>query len=250
MLAELNKHPRDICISFIEEGHIYNLKTSDIQPLKNPISVTTLIHSYFKPFIPDNVIKSMMNSPNWEKSEYYGMAPEEIKNQWTESARLGTLMHESIEHFLDGKDIHNDTKEFKLFKDFWSAFSQKYPQYKPYRLEWCVYDEDFRNGLGLCGSIDAVLQDNNNNLVLLDWKRTKKISEVNEYDTGYPPFDDMDDCNLSHYTLQLNIYRHILEIKYNKNVIFMMLVILHPKQNIPRCIPVKKIDLTPLWDNL
>ena len=57
----------------------------------------------------------------------------------------------------------------------------------------------------------------------------------------------MDHCNYNHYTLQLNIYRHILQTKYQMNVIFLMLVILHPNQQGFFAVPVRLMDMTQMW---
>ena len=43
-----------------------------------------------------------------------------------------------------------------------------------------------------------------------------------------PCISEMHDTNFWHYTLQLNIYRYILETKYNKSVSGLYLVQLHP----------------------
>jgi len=126
----------------------------------------------------------------------------------------------------------------------WSQ--QKYTNLKIYRTEWLVYDET----IGLAGSIDCVLEDDNNNLYILDWKRSKEIKMENTYEKGKAPFDNFDHCNYWHYTLQLNFYKHILETKYNKKVVFMMLVILHPNQENYLCHPILDIDLSSIWNTL
>jgi hypothetical protein len=38
----------------------------------------------------------------------------------------------------------------------------------------------------------------------------------------------MEDCNYSHYSLQLNVYRRILQEKYNMKITKLALVVLHP----------------------
>jgi len=280
-LSQMNKHYRDDFITFQEEGHIYTLQSLTIYykfwlfkqlnqllcddmitiiiknlvtlTSKRPTSVTTLIHSLFPHFDADAIIKKMMRSPNWINSQYFGMTPDEIKQQWEinrdESAKNGTKLHLSIENYLNGQGDSEMTIEYKMFKQFWYDFQEQYPQFKPFRLEWCVYDQNFRKGKGLCGSIDCILSDENDNLIILDWKRSKEIKKTS-YEYGYYPFNSMPNCNLSHYQLQLNIYRHILETKYDKHIIFMMLCIFHPNQKTYQCIPVDHIELTHLWDEL
>ena len=253
MLSEINKHERDHYISFVEEGHIYTLLSPETDEVKHPISVTTLISKYYPHFDADKCIEKMMNSRNWPNNKYYGMTPDEIKSQWDEtrdtSAKSGTAMHANIESYLNSLPVCDESDEFKMFLKFWGDFQAKY-SFKPYRLEWCVYDELFRNGKGLCGSIDCVLSDGKGNIMIFDWKRSKEIKVENSYEKMNPPFDDMDNTNLSHYKLQLNVYRHILIHKYKLNVVFMMLVILHPNQTGYHTIKINPIDLTSVWHTL
>lgn len=247
LLSTLNSHPRDANITFKEENHEYTIQGMN----RKPTSVTTLIHRYFPEFDADTVIKKMMASSRWPQSKYYGQTAEAIKQSWDlsgkKAADQGTLMHKSIEDFLNLEPVENsETKEFSMFMSFWNDFLTKYPTLKPYRTEWLIYDED----IGVAGSIDCVLSDNNGNLVILDWKRSKEIKTENRYEKGKGVFCNYDNCNYSHYSLQLNFYRHILETKYNKKVIYMMLVVLHPDQASYVCHPIQHIDLSSVWSTL
>lgn len=44
------------------------------------------------------------------------------------------------------------------------------------------------------------------------------------------PLDDLDDCDGSKYSLQLNVYKYILENFYGQSVSHMGLVSFHPNQ--------------------
>lgn len=254
LLARINAHPRDANIIFEEmvDGvnvHRYTLTIGD--KVVNPKSVTTLIHDYFPKFDADKIIDNMMRGRNWTSSKYYGMTKDEIKDKWTKDGReasgLGTIMHNDIEYFFNQEPVlYPDTIEHSYFQSFWSEFQKMYPQFQIYRTEWLVYDED----VNVSGSIDCVLSDQNGNLILLDWKRSKDIKKVNKYQKAFPPFDNLDDCNYSQYSLQLNFYRHMLERKYNKNVIYMMLVIFHPNNPTYICEPVSHIDLNDIWPSI
>ncbi|CAH6419762.1 Hypothetical protein HVR_LOCUS840 [uncultured virus] len=245
-LSKINHHPRDDNITFQEENHEYTI----LGMPNKPISVTTLIHEYFPKFNANFVITKMMSAPRWRQSKYFGRDKESIKDEWEKSgedaARQGTIMHKGIEDFLnDISTIEPDTREFALFKTFWTDFLLQYPTLKPYRTEWLVYDED----VGVAGSIDCVMC-SGDKLVILDWKRSKEIKTENKYERGIGPFGNLQNCNYHHYTLQLNFYRHILENKYGKEVIFMMLVILHPNQQSYQCYPVSRIELKEIWPTI
>ena len=252
-LSEKCTHPRDALIIFEENGHVYTYNNT-----MHPISVTTVIHNFFPKFDADSIILKMQKSKNWINSKYYGMTKEQIKNKWSsdgkEASHLGTLMHASIENYFNfvypNEYIpkESDSKEFLHFLGFWKAFSAKNPEWKPHKCEWIVYDED----KCIAGRIDFILKNDKDQYVILDWKRSKEIKKNNIWQKGFDIFNHLDDCNYNHYTLQLNIYRHILETKYNKQVVAMYLVICHPDNSCAEVIPVnKKVDdILNLWNCL
>ena len=246
-LAKINSHERDRKITFEEEGHKYTIEGLN----KDPISVTTLIHHNFPTFDADLVISKMVKSRNWINSKYYGKTPEEIKDEWKKSgevaSHLGTLMHADIERFLNKEDVLSpNTIEFSYFKSFWEEFQKTHPGFYPYRTEWLVYDEIN----GIAGSIDCVLTNTSGQLIILDWKRSKEIKLSNTYEKGLGPFCHLDHCNFWHYSLQLNIYRHILETKYNKEILEMHIVVLHPDNDTYKMYTISPYDIASIWDIL
>lgn len=246
-LSIINSHPRDKNISFQNDGHLYKILGLE----KRPISVTTLIHNNFPQFDSDKVINNMMSSRNWKSSKYYGKTVEQIKNEWKNSgetaANLGTLLHADIERFYNGEQIMNpNTQEFNYFVSFWDQFQQVNKGFEPYRTEWLIYDED----KGIAGSIDCVLRNAENKLILIDWKRSKEIKMENKYEKGLGVFSNLDNCNYWHYLLQLNIYRHILETKYSKMVAGMYIVVLHPNNSSYLVYMVQRYDIASIWDQM
>ena len=226
MLSKINKHELDKNIEFFDvtpsgENHVYEVKKK-----RGYTSVTTFIHSLFYPFNPNYVIDKMMKSPNWTESEYYNMTKDEIKSQWkkngNEAAIAGTKMHADIEKYYNKEPFENDSVEFSYFMDF-----EKINPYKPYRTEWCIYDEELK----FSGSIDIVYTDTEDNLVLGDWKRCKKIEKQNKWNkfSKNKLIKTVPDLNFWHYSLQLNLYKYIIEKNYNKTVSKMFLICLHPE---------------------
>jgi len=230
-INQLNKHERDQLIEFDAGPHKYTCAGE-----ADYMSVTTWLHSHFKQFDADVIIKKMMSNPErFKKSPYYGMKAEEIKAQWDkgrdEAAAEGTAMHAAIEqYYLTGNNNNLPTHFLDFVKD--------HPDLKPYRAEWMIFNEDVR----LAGSIDIVYlgseldkggRRGDTPLTLYDWKRCKKIEKTN----GFGEFalkeciDHLPDTNFWHYALQLNTYKAILELKYDVNVEKMCLVCLHP--NLP-----------------
>lgn len=226
MLKEINKHDRDERIIFEESNHQYFV---DGDP--NYISVTTLIKEFFPKFDSDLIIKKMQASNNWKNSVYYGMTVDEIKQQWKEkaekAARLGTLLHNTIEDYYNGKDPVPD----ELIQDGFQQFLEFHEKIKnttsliPFRTEWCVFHEEFR----IAGSIDMIFIDpETNELHIYDWKRTPNLKKTNRFQNAFDPISYLEDCKYIHYSLQLNIYKFILESKYHQKVKNLTLVIFHP----------------------
>jgi ATP-dependent exoDNAse (exonuclease V) beta subunit len=153
------------------------------------------------------------------------MMPQEILDCWEdkgkEASRLGTILHQNIERFYLGEDVKDKSKEFSHFLEF----QKKNESLKPYRTEWMVYDED----LELAGSIDMTFIDNGK-LMLFDWKRSKEIKDASR-ENGYYPISHLCNANYWHYSLQLNIYKAILEKNYGFEVKDMALVVLHPNND-------------------
>ena len=89
-----------------------------------------------------------------------------------------------------------------------------------------VWDKEYR----IAGSIDMTFVNEDGSIDIYDWKRSKEIVKV----SGYNKWMNLDclshlpDTNFWHYSLQLNIYKAIIEQKYNKTVIGLYLVCLHP----------------------
>jgi CRISPR/Cas system-associated exonuclease Cas4 (RecB family) len=245
MLSLLNKHERDKFITFEEGPHIYTVNGER----GTYTSVTTWIHKHFSKFNADLIIDKMMKSKNIldPKNKYFGMSKNEIKEMWDKkrdfSANAGTSMHYDIECYYNGKEVNNDSVEFKYFKNF----IIDYPELKPYRTEWMIFHEDIK----LSGSIDMIFENEDGSIQIYDWKRCENIVHDNSFDQFAitPGILHLPDTNYWHYALQLNTYRKILEDKYGKKVTNLCLVCLHPnKENYQRIeVPFLDEEMTTLF---
>jgi hypothetical protein len=252
-INEINAHPRDLLIEFDPIPHKYTCKGD-----ANYMSVTTWLHSHFKPFDADAVIAKMkLTNP---KCKYYGQTPAEIKAGWDknrdEAAAAGTAMHAAIEeysirpgppHLAETSSQGNaevlpetssqDNAEalaemggvVGVPPSHFHSFILAHPHLKPYRAEWMIFDEDVK----LAGSIDMVYENPDGTLMIYDWKRCKEIKKNNSFGEFALTecINHLPDTNYWHYALQLNTYKAILEAKYEKKVTQMCLVCLHP--NLP-----------------
>ena len=221
MLKIKNKHERDDNIIFIEEGHKYFVNGDD-----SFISVTTYIHTHFKQFDSEIIINKMKKSKNWKQSKYFGMTNYEIKKLWDDNGKnassLGTKLHNDIEFFYNEIEIINDSIEWTYFKNFYNNNINK----TPYRTEWTIYDENLK----ICGSIDMIFINDDGTLSIYDWKRCKEIKLKNDYNeySVTPSIKHLHDCNYIHYTLQLNIYKKLIERNYGFTVKDLHIVCMHP----------------------
>jgi len=235
-LTELHRHPRDAHIAFDEPTHKYYVNGS----CQGNISCTGFIHEFFGHFDAKKIITKMRKGPNWATSKYYGKTDEEIMAEWSangkEASAAGTAMHLAIEQYMHGAYSEIDpavmnTPEWRYFKKFWDECGN---DLEPYRSEWEVFTDALEPFQGerkikLCGSIDMVYRrKSDGKFVIYDWKRSKEIKSENPFGTGLAPLEHLPDTNYWHYTMQLNVYKWILEQYYGLEVADLYLVILHP----------------------
>ena len=219
LLSSKNHHKRDERIQFSDSDHTYLIDKKN-----KAVSVTELIGRYFPKFDKDF----------WASKESIktGKPKNEILKKWDElgnKARyLGTELHEQIENFYNSKEYIRSKELDKFFKFHKNHIQDKY---QPHRTEWRIFDED----KNLAGTVDMVYEKENGELFIFDWKRSKKIinsdgsiEKNNPFENGLNGLSHLPSSDYVKYCLQQNIYKNILESKYDKKVSSMNLLILHP----------------------
>lgn len=240
-LCHTNKHPRDDRITFYEPTHTYTIDGSS----KGIISGTGFLHQFFPHFDAKATIAKMMASPKWPASPYFGKTADEIEKMWSDKGKdastAGTAMHLAIEQFMNGREDVilpeiKDTAEYRYFMNFWNDHGS---DLEPWRAEWSVFSEEHM----LCGQIDMLFRRKSDGKFLIyDWKRSREIKTSNNFGTGFAPLNHLDDCNYWHYTLQLNLYRWILEHLYNMEIAEMYLIICHPENKNYKRMRLNRLD--------
>lgn len=226
LLEQKNKHERDKFISIDDnfaENHIYWVKDSN-----DYMSVSRLYERYFPKFDGDFTIKSLYSQ--WQKNprhKYYGMSIEEIKLQWKTKNKIalnkGTFIHELIENHMNGEKVSNSSPEYLQYLNFIA----KNEQLIPYRSEWRVYDEKYK----VVGSIDAVYK-KGDKYVIIDFKTNEQIRRQGfNGERALEPFTHLENCEFDKYSLQLSVYRYILEEKYGIEIEDNYLLWLSDKNN-------------------
>lgn len=234
-LEKLNFHERDSRITFDEDPHVYYI---DNKPYS--LSVTSFIKTFFQEFDPNYVIEKNYNK--WQAntlSKYYGLSINQIKAVWKKTSddalAFGSRLHKDIELFYNDIDVVNNSPEYYYFLNLHNRIEEKCT---PYRTEWMIFDEDIE----IAGSVDMCYTDKKDNLLIFDWKRSKEIKKNNDFRKGKYPLNHLDDSNYWHYSLQLNIYKYILENKYKKIVSGLYLVCLHPNQENYKLITIPNLQ--------
>jgi hypothetical protein len=207
-------------IDLDEPTHTYSLLSDPDQKF---ISCTTLLKGYFEDFdghaIATNLIE---NHPR-----YKGRTVEDLLDEWSQVGKDGTAIHKELEDYI----LTNGAKDVRTVKaghgKNWIKHILKDPKF-------VIYPEVilFIKELGIAGTIDLLIINTETNVVYIaDWKTNKKISM-----RGYggkkgihPISEHLDDSKFSHYSLQLSLYRWILERNYKMKVDRLAIVHLTPK---------------------
>ena len=144
-----------------------------------------------------------------------------------ETKRLSDGMHKAIAEFYNNDPRFEENSAVEITKHFLSfhdeiIFKQRL---RPYRSYWHVFDADSR----LASTVDMTFYSKDKNkLYLFDFRRVKELKSTAS-NTMFTPIEHLPDNNYTHYSLQLNLHRYILEKAYNKSVEKMFIVLLHPE---------------------
>lgn len=179
---------------------------------KNLVSVTTLLKSITPEFDKDGVSLKM--------AERSGVTQAEILRQWEEkgarSRDKGTRVHQYVEDVMDGKvdpilqRVNDRVPEMEAFDKAWTKLRAELDA-KMVKQEFVVGDEEF----GVAGRVDNLMsilppKYKSRLACVFDWK-TGKLDTENRFERLLPPFDAYDSCKLNLYSIQLSLYRLILE---------------------------------------
>ena len=178
--------------------------------------------------------KQEFDSEFWstKKAKERKITQEEILKEWKDKAdyacEKGTLFHEYAENYLNNKIFpypkdrvmrilkdngfkQDDTleKDFnKLVSLFNKFYEESYGKLIPIKSEIIVGDEE----LGICGMVDQLFWNNKSEaLQIWDWKTNKEIKRSNRWQQFKEPISHLDVCEFNTYSLQLSLYRYLIE---------------------------------------
>ncbi|MBC8408318.1 MAG: hypothetical protein H8E12_06275 [Rhodobacteraceae bacterium] len=193
-------------ITLEEEMHVYKLVDD---PQFQFTSSTTFLGQFFAPFEQDKIAQHLVtNVPR-----YQGRTPEELKEEWKLASDIGTAVHKELEDYLRiGKaPVHLKAVQGQKWID------QNIPPWLKVFPEVIIYSKELK----LAGMIDALVFDSVlDEYVLIDWKTNKKISQdAYQGKVGtHEATKDIADCSFMRYSIQLSLYRYILETYYGITV--------------------------------
>jgi len=208
------------CIEFDSKNHTYKINGA----ASNLYSVTRLINS----------LKPKFDTDKWAniKAKKDNLTPEEIKFQWSEKAllstTLGTHVHNVIESIYTNSSTLKLEKEkivnllgeanYNVFKSGLlknlNSFKQLFTRTKniliPIRNELVIGDLDVTR---ICGTLDFLGYNKEKQcLEIYDFKTNNNIAFQHTYkEKFFSRLEHLDTCEYNVYSLQMSLYRYILE---------------------------------------
>lgn len=201
-----------------EQSHTYFLTDN---PSVTFTSCTNFIGEFFEKFDELAVATALSKKP-----QHMGKSIEHFLEEWKHARDFGTRVHLEIE-----QSIKHQSKSHNLSNQAQNAllWVQNFLPQTRYEIlpEVLIYSEDLK----LAGTIDLLIFDKKTQeYSLLDWKTNKRISKTafNNKTGIHPQSQSIPDCNYIKYSLQLSLYRYILEKNYNLTVAKQGIVHLKP----------------------
>lgn len=185
-------------------------------------SVTTTLASIEPHFDEEGISLAISKQMNHQKKEvYWGMTQEEILAYWKflndEANIYGTKVHDIVERYLLAnkwyfpKDDEEGEFERKVIAGFNDLKIDEGVCMWPERI---MFSEKYE----LAGMSDLIIDIDDIFFDVLDHKTNKVFNFFNPfgYETLLMPFDHMQACQWSIYTLQLSVYAYMYELEFPK----------------------------------
>ncbi len=191
---------------FLDEAtHTYTLAD---KPDAAFLSATTFVNGYFAPFDELRIATDLCTN----NSRYADKTVQDLLNQWKNETQAGTDAHKELDNYFINGSIPAMPKAKHgmewMKRQNWDG------------MELCSEVGIFSESLGIAGTVDLIVRDTATNIFsLYDWKTNKKLDYSGYGRKGIqPPTAHMEDCKFIKYSLQLSLYRYILELEYDIKV--------------------------------
>lgn len=205
-------------------------------------------------------IKRFVEEKDWDEiaekaAKKKGCSAAELREQWKKAGdyacALGTEVHLVMENIWQKKNYNFDKRLCEKYPDMEKDFEFRKKRchemfekmkgvYVPVANEFIVYDREN----GLCGTIDFLAYNKKTGAYsIIDWKTSKTFETENRWNKLKAPFSDIDECNTAEYSLQLSLYKYMLE-KYTSIKISEMILFQIPGEDVHFSKVYKCLDLS------
>jgi len=178
-------------------------------------SVTTVLQMVEPHFDTQGVAEAIFRQKDDVKNpKYVGMNVDQILDCWQElndtANEYGTHVHETIETYLLKHQLWypEDELQKKVIASYESLGVDEGIMMYPERI---MFAEEYN----LAGTADLVIDIDETFFDIGDWKTNKAFNFWNPYgfETLLKPFDHLQNCQWSVYTLQLSTYAYMYELE-------------------------------------
>lgn len=241
-------------VTLDESAHKYSIKDD---PRDTFISASTCISSTFPKFDADKMASYIVKSRNFGTGSYASFKNslnpvKSIKTEWEriglEARNMGIQLHLDIENYYNsnGKKKPKSIVDDEVFQQFltFDKNVRRAQNWTPYISELKIRDLDF----ALCGTIDMLFKSEDGELIMIDWKRSKKNFQES-FDFGLGPLHNVAASQLNKYSLQQNIYKYIFNKEKNlystvcsRKIVEMYLLQMHDTLSHYKLWPVVNFD--------
>ena len=210
MPCSVSSRHKGVEVGFEEEGHVYTAKLPEGDVRLD--SVTEFIHSYAPVFESERMAGICARKE--------GISKEEMLRRWEEkrdhSCVYGTMIHETLEDRLLGRDLRHRMEEFRegaerrTFASTSLAARDVTEKLDIISVEKMVFSLKYR----LAGTVDLLCRPKKRtDMVLIqDWKTNSTLDIENRYSKVMkPPISSVPASSWGIYTLQLSLYQLLLE---------------------------------------
>lgn len=244
-VIEIEKAFKDI--KYYDIDHTY-IDTSNNKKL---ISVTQVLGKIKEPFDEGKWLKI--------KAKERGITEEELKREWWVAGKIGTtrgtLLHKymedtfsrkeypknygNLEHILTIIPLIEYIKSVDSIKEMADKFVKDHPNLIPIKSEVVIGSSE----IGIAGMFDQLMYDeNNDSYIIIDYKTDKDIKYSNRWSNLKEPLSKLEDCQYVKYSLQLSLYKYIIE-KYTKIKISELKIIwFNSKNESYKIIPIEFLE--------
>jgi hypothetical protein len=185
-------------------------------------SVTTTLTSIEPHFDAESVSMAIVRQPDDKKQErYIGMSQQQILDYWQqlndEANVYGSKVHDIVERYLLANKWYfpDDSEEGRFEQKVIDGFNAlKIDEGCAMWPERIMFSEQYE----LAGMSDLIIDIDDVYFDVLDWKTNREFNFYDPfgYKTLFKPFDHLQACQWSIYSLQLSVYAYMYELEFPK----------------------------------